>query len=1279
MLKISLRIAGRTLRLMRRIMLAITLLLIFVCGGVILSLRYWVLPDIERYHADIASAASKATGLDVEIGKIEADWHGLSPRLALSDIRILDNQKNVTLALQNVNLEVSWMTLFTGEPRLASLEINQPDLLVKRDVNGVLHISGVPLNGQSTDNNFANMLLHQSKIVVRGARISWLDEQHNKPLLVFDEVNLLIENILHYHRFSMRATPPAALSSPLDVRGDFYGKSFDDIPSWSGEIFAQLDSANLPAWKTWLPVPDALKNGSGALRGWIGVEEGKLSHVTTDLALVDVQTRLAPGLPPLDIRVLSGRIGWKNADQGFEVSTRQLSLKLFNNFVLQPSDVFVRLSNTELPGSKFGELRANLLELQGLGQLMEYLPLEPKFKKQFAEYAPQGRVEKLKASWAMQDEGFKFRIAGKFDNLSMRRVDKLPGFSGLSGAVDGDESRGTLSINSQNLKIDAPQLFPENILLDVFSAQSSWMMKSNELEVGMRNVSLSNADFAGTAYGSYQTLSGGPGKLDLSAHLSRASVSRVSKYLPKILLGDSAQSWLAKALLAGQSLDASLRIKGDLKEFPFVDDKKGIFKVRAVAKDVALAYLSAWPKVENGNAEILIHGKELTVKVASATTDGINLRNINVSIPDILSKDLMLQVHGDAEAENSHALAFVKHSPVREYLDGLTDDIVAQGNGKLNLKLDIPFKNGEQVKVAGNYHFIDSEVEFNKNLPTFRKLNGDLAFTETSASTQNIVGNLLGGPAKLVITNDANGEMHIKLAGKANLAALYVMNPLPFLSKVYGDPAWNLQVDVKDKKSQVLLTSNLTGLHSDLPAPFDKPFDESRLLKFELNDLNSLQKQMTVQYGSLLNASILSQKNDEGIWGLGKGLINFGNVAHNADKDGLWVIGTLPQVSLEGWGVLASAAGGESGGATVSLAGADLLIQKISGYGNSVNDLHIKALNRNGVLMAQLAAKEINGDLSWRSKGGARLTARLKNLDLTLANNPDAPKALPEAHVQAKSNARLELPVIDMTVDKLSLNGRQLGNLEFLAQQQEQIYQLDHVRLTNSDGVLAVDGKWNMSQDAPHTVFNVKLDIANVGNVLARSGYPNSIKNGSGKMDGSFSWTGAPVMFKKDRLNGHLNLDTNKGQFLQIDPGVGKLLSMLSLQALPKRIALDFDDVFSKGFEFDKISGSADIKQGVIFTDDLKIEGSAAKVTMQGKMDLNNETQNMKVRIVPTVGNSAALISALVVTPVVGAGVFLASKILNDPLGQLASFEYNISGSWVDPKVEKAGESKAAK
>jgi len=189
MLKIPFRIAASKPALLRRAVMVVILSLFCAVAGVFLSLRYAVLPDIEHYHKDITDAVSTAIGMSVQIGKIEADWRGLGPHLRLTDIRLLDSQQRTSLELKRVDAVVSWMTILARELRLSSLEIDQPDLMVKRDALGGLQISGVRLGGQSSDNqssdnNFANMLLHQSRIVIRDAHISWLDEQQAKPMLV---------------------------------------------------------------------------------------------------------------------------------------------------------------------------------------------------------------------------------------------------------------------------------------------------------------------------------------------------------------------------------------------------------------------------------------------------------------------------------------------------------------------------------------------------------------------------------------------------------------------------------------------------------------------------------------------------------------------------------------------------------------------------------------------------------------------------------------------------------------------------------------------------------------------------------------------------------------------------------------------------------------------------------------------------------------------------------------------------------------------------------------
>ena len=392
--------------------------------------------------------------------------------------------------------------------------------------------------------------------------------------------------------------------------------------------------------------------------------------------------------------------------------------------------------------------------------------------------------------------------------------------------------------------------------------------------------------------------------------------------------------------------------------------------------------------------------------------------------------------------------------------------------------------------------------------------------------------------------------------------------------------------------------------------------------------------------------------------------------------------GTVPELSLQGWESLLGTSGNSP---QITIAGINLFIQKISGYGYRTDDLRITARNRNDVLLTQLSSKAINGEVKWQPQGNGKLTARMKNISLEKNEADKNEEAENENFKSISSTGRPEIsprtaragfPALDLAADSITLKGQHLGKLELQGEQQGSAWQLKNLMLTNPDGVLKANGKWQMGADVEQTQLKLKLEISNAGNVLARSGYPNTVKRGSGKLDGTFSWQGGPSKFSYANLDGTLKLDTGRGQFLKIDPGAGKLLSILSLQSLPQHIRLDFADVFSKGFSFDSIAGTAQINKGVLSSNDFNIYGSSAKVSLSGQVDLDQETQNLSVIILPTVGNSVSLLSAFAAGPAVGLSVFIASKLLSNPLDKLVAFEYNVTGSWSDPKVKKVGDNK---
>jgi uncharacterized protein YhdP len=77
-------------------------------------------------------------------------------------------------------------------------------------------------------------------------------------------------------------------------------------------------------------------------------------------------------------------------------------------------------------------------------------------------------------------------------------------------------------------------------------------------------------------------------------------------------------------------------------------------------------------------------------------------------------------------------------------------------------------------------------------------------------------------------------------------------------------------------------------------------------------------------------------------------------------------------------------------------------------------------------------------------------------------------------------------------------------------------------------------------------------------------------------------------------------------------------------------------------------------------------------VAITGQADIARETQDLVVRVVPSVGDSVAAAAAVaLLNPIVGVGALLAQRLLKDPLGQMLAFEYRVTGPWEEPKVER--------
>jgi uncharacterized protein (TIGR02099 family) len=1261
----------------------------------IIVLRYWLLPDIEQHHDKITASLASAIGNPVTIGKIDGDWQGFRPHLNFSDVRILDEQKQAALVLPGINASVSWMSLLTAELRLASLEIDNPELLIRRDARGMIHIGGVAISKQSGDRDLADWLLRQSRMVVRNAHIVWLDEQRAAPPLALKNVELRIESLFSRHRFAMRAVPPGELATPLDVRGDFYGNSFEVLSEWHGQMFAQLDYTDITAWRPWLDLPKEFSRGRGALRGWLGMEGGRVAQVTADLVLRDVATKLADDVPEMALLSLRGRASWKDLPGGMEVSTRRLAMRLHNGIELQPTDFYFRTAMTSKTQSISNEIRANLLQLESLASLASFLPLDAGLRARLDAYAPRGRVSNLNAQWqGSLEKPDSYKIKGKFENLAVRQVGSLPGFSGLSVDVDGSEASGKLNIKSYQLTVDAPGVMREPLLFATLTGQAGWQRKRGELFINVDNVAIANDDLEGNLHGSYQTKAGTLGVLDLTASLTRGDIRRAARYTPLAALDKEDNDWLNGAMLAGHTEDFRVRIKGNLSDFPLDGTEDALLEIGGHARDVVVEFDKDWPRIENISGEFWIRGNKMEVKSPSATILDAHVQNLTVTIADLLSDDLPLEIKGSATGASNTFLQFIQRSPVRGYIDGFTDGMSASGNGYLDLSVHVPLLGSKPVKVSGVFRVQDNDINLGEGVPLLRKTRGELSFTESGMQASGVSAEILGGAASINVQTAAGGVVHATVKGRSNLDVLRNSESHPLLNYLYGGAAWDADISVAQKSAQVIINSSLQGIGSNLPQPFFKPADQAMPFHLEKRNVTDGQDVIVAQLDKLLSARLM-RREENGAMVIKRGTINFGgeNISGNQgrrsgtrrlqeqllgagatgvalrSRGGVWLSGSLPELSLQGWGDLLGAAGGMEGG--LPIAGANLVISRVNGFGMHIDNLNIDADRRGDGLFVQLSSSALSGEVDWQPRGEGKLTARLQNL---LWSGASGTTAAPTQSAKPSSVSPGSLPALQISIEDLQVENKQIGRMDLVGHPDGNDWRLRRLNIVNPDGSLAGDGVWRSGQAGAQTQVNLSLQISDAGKILARSGYPNAVKNGSGKLAANLSWAGNPGEFNYATLDGMLKLDTGKGQFLKMEPGIGKLLSILSLQALPKRITLDFADVFSDGFQFDNINGNAAIRHGVMDTQDFHIDGSSAKVTMKGSVDLNHETQNLRVVVLPTIGDSVSLLGAFAAGPVAGISSLIINKVLGDPLDKLVSFEYNVSGTWSDPKVVKVGE-----
>ena len=1277
----------------------------------VLALRYSILPHIENYRGDIERFSSQALGQSISIGRIEASWEGINPDLTLLDVRVADADGRPALAFSRIEAILSWWSVPSAKLQLRLLRIDEPTLNLRRDSAGRFFIAGIPLNQTQSDSDVSDWILAQRRIRIQGATLVWEDELRQAPALVLEDLNFALDNEGIHHRFGLTALPPEGLASALDVRGDFQGTDIDQMELWSGQAYAQIDYADLAVWRQWIDYPVALPHGRGALRTWFGFADGRLREITADVALRDVTLRLAQDLPVLDLEHVSGRIATHFSGTGFVVDGRRVELatrpapeqasESGEAIRIEPTDFHVDWQPNPDGKQVAGSASANRLDLGALAKLAAYMPFDARSRQLLSDYAPRGAVSELSAKWKGDAARMQaYSLKAGFDQLALKANGYFPGFTGLSGTFEADEKSGSVTLRSQKSSIDLPSVFPEPLIeLDSLSAQAKWSIRKSlgqdgkeELDAELSHAEFSGPEAAGSAQGTYRNTGDGPGTIDLTGALTRGDARAVWRYMPHVV-GAGARSWLHDSLLAGNSNEAKLILKGNLNDFPFLDKSKGQFLVTVKARDVVLDYGKGWPRIDGIYGDLRFEGNGMVVNAHRGSLLGANLSNTRAEIPDFNLPIPVLIVKGKADGPTAEFLKFIEQSPVGGRIDHFTEDMRANGNGHLDIGLSIPLDEAKlgESKIEGAYRFANNDVTVDAALPPIKQVNGSVQFSGADLRIPEITGTLFGGPLKIKGGLQKDGKVLITANGSVNIAQLRKQTDTPLLANLSGTTAYRGEVRINKRNADLVIDSTLVGLASTLPEPFAKVAGDTLPVRFEKVLLSGVEAgkdsdastpvrdQISASLGKLA-LQLVRRRQSEGFV-LERGAIVMGRPLQMPDS-GLAVGLTTNRLDLDAWRrVLHSAGTGTTGTGSespavppilnsVNLKTADLFV-----LGRHFNDVDLQANPTSEQWKLRLNSRQASGDIQWgkesaEKESAGKITARLKQLTIEAS--------APEADAGAGESIK-ELPALDIMAEDFSLGTRRFGQLDVQARNEGGVWRLNRMLATNPNGTLSGSGQWQIGNGKNRTQLDFKIESDDVGKLLDRLGYPATVRGGTAQLGGKIGWNGSPADLDYATLSGDLSLEAGKGQFLKLNPGAaGKLLGLISLQGLPRRISLDFKDVFSEGFAFDSIASKAVIQNGLMRTDRLQIDGPAARVLMRGEVDLKHETQRLNVNVQPELGGTVALGVALV-NPIAGAGVWVAHKLLQNPLNHMFGYDYLVTGSWDDPKVEKisGGESSA--
>jgi uncharacterized protein (TIGR02099 family) len=1226
-----------------------------------------LLPLLAKQPQWVAAELSAKFQRQVSFSSLEGRWEPSGPRFIMRDFALAPEGNGSPLRVPEVDLKLDFGGWLFPSRHLVNLQARGLELDLSRDVDGGWHINGFGVVGGSQRQNVSfgrlsvELWLDDLRVDITDAR---LNEQYT---LLADQLRIThqgnhIHVGAHLHRLGANGRLQAA------------GRFRDD--GASGQFWFATQNADLHGMLAGVDLGGYIVNsGSGNLAAWMDWRQGKIVRDLFQFDLHDLAVTNPSGVK-VGVSEWSGMAELARHDEGY-------SVKWASN---DGSALLAEIDHIGTPQATFAVKAGNLQ----LAPLVPWLGLKPGLSAGVAQWLasgqPHGRVVHADVHWSAAS-GLQ-SLDATFDQLGIASVGKLPGVDQLHGEVRGDAEAVSLELPAQATSINLPHTFRTPFVMSNLSGDVAFWRDQDATHIGIANLDFTGQGYGGNAQGEIQLPNeGGRPFLDIYAALTQSDISAAKLFWPIDSMPPPAVAWLDQAFVSGKLDNATMLIRGSLANWPF-HHNEGRFEACAELSDLTLSYGKSWPVAEHIQAVANFIDAGLLVQASSGDSLGVKVNNAVAVIPELAHTTLDLNVNGSGNAAD--LLNFVSKSPIASKQADVLAKLQMGGTGNFDFHLSLPTHDMQHsFLVDGNVQFQDVDLSAPQWNLQLSKLNGPATFDGHGFRAGTLTGAFRGEPSQLDLSiAQATGDPNTVFAATVN--GSYTV---PELLQGYPDLKW--LGDIANGRSQftigyqiahasdggadvqtLSIDSPLSGVGLNFPVPLNKAPEGSLPLHVNLG-IPTAGTTLQLALGSVMRGRL---RLPVGTQSPLAATFAFGDqLPDNLPAQGMRIRGDAPELDVTGW--IKQSIAGSAANNGLSLETIDVSTEHAEVFGRDFDQMHITAAPKTGTLELDIDSKAVAGHFSVPTKDLSKrgITARLQRMywpkQPTTVSTPGA-APVPVSDPANTGVDPSSMPPLHMWVHDLRLDEAKLGEARLETWPETNGMHIDQLSTQSHSVQINANGDWNGTPVKSSTRLRVDFGADNIGDMLKAFGYEGLFEGGKTRAELNATWPGGPWSFELGNMDGNLNVNVTNGRIPKASPGVtGRLFGLASIAEFPRRMSLDFGDVFGKGFGFDSITGDFRLKDGDAVTHNVKIQGPAAEISITGRTGLRARDYDQQVVVLPHVGSSLPVVGAVIGGPIGIAAGLAVQGVLGKGLSHVATQRYHVGGTWDKPVITSGGAS----